>query len=113
MIKPSEFNRRVTLKAYTYTHNDSGGITPVLAESVEVWAKVIQTTGGTGTQEAQQLSYNNYSVTLRYREGLTTNWLVFYEDQVFKINSISVSEEGYKRFMVLSCSTTIRQSDWS
>lgn len=112
-INVSEMNRRVVLESYTYTQGDAGGSTPVLAESVTVWAKVEQKGGSMSFTQSQLMADATYQITMRYRSGVTTNWNVVYEGQTFMINKIVTDTEGYKRYMILDCSVSIAQQSWS
>ena len=112
-IKPSEFNRLVTMKSYTYSQGDSGAVTAVLAESFQTWAKVVQNGGNTGTNQGQEQSTANYTITIRYRPGVTENWNITYEGLTLKIGQLQIDNPAYKRYLIISCNVTIQQSDWS
>lgn len=112
-IRPSDFNRRATLKAYDYAQRDSGGTYGVLVESVDVWCMVENLSGSTNPTQGQIKSDADYKVTLRYNAAFTTNWIFYYEGMDMKIKNIQTDLEGYKRFMILLCSVSIQQQSWS
>lgn len=112
-IIPSEFNRRITLAAYDYSQGDSGGSTKVLKESVEVWGLVEGRTGVAVVGHAQEQWNYDYKITIRHQSKFNSNWIVYYENNVLKINALTTVEEGYKRFMVLRCTTTQKIQSWS
>ncbi len=113
MINVSEFNRRLEFKAYDYTQGDAGGLTAALKETITVWGKFEQNSGSTQVNQAQVMTNNNFTATIRYRAAFTTNWLILYEGQLYKINSIRTDTEGYKRYMIIDCSVSVSLTDWS
>ena len=113
MIKPSDFKNIGTMKAYTFSQTDSGGVNKVLAESLNVWMKFEQLGGGTGPSFSQIASDANFIATMRYNAAFNTNWILEYEGQNYKIDNIKTDDVSYKRFMILECSTSIKLQDWS
>lgn len=112
-INPSDFTRRITLTAYDYITGDSGGITPVLVETFDTWAKVEQKGGGMSANQAQMMADASAQITIRYRPQVTTNWNIVYEGQTYMINKIVLDNPGYKRFMIIDVSVSISQTSWS
>lgn len=112
-INPSEFTRRITLTSYGFTQGDAGGLSPVLAETFDTWAKWEQKGGGMSANQAQMMADASVQVIVRYRPQVTTNWIIVYEGQYYKINKIITDLPGYKRFMIIDCSVTIKQESWS
>lgn len=111
---PSELNQIISLLAYTSTQNDTGTVSATLIEQIDnVWAKIEQLGGHTDTNQAQQLSTANYRITVRYLPQLTENWLISYGNSVFKITQMQVDNPAYKRYLIIYCSITIQQTDWS
>lgn len=113
MVNASDFDRRITLKAYDYTQNSFGAPVRDLKETVTIWAKVTQKSGFTNTQEAQQQSQSFYEIFIRYQAKFNSNWVIEYENMELKIDNIKPDDEGNKRFMIIKASVTIRQEDWS
>lgn len=112
-VNPSEFTRRIVLVSYDYSEGDAGGLTPVLAEEFETWAKWEQKGGGMGLNQAQMMADATAQVTIRYRPQVTTNWNIIYEGQTYRIDKIVFDDPGYKRFMIIDCSVSIKQTSWS
>lgn len=112
-IIASDFNRRITLTSYNYSQSGSGGVSAVEAEIFDTWAKVEQKGGGVNSNQAQMMSDASYRITIRYRPQVTKNWNISYEGQTFIINSISFDNPAYKRFMIIDCSVSIKQTSWS
>ena len=113
-ISPSELNRLVNLVSYTYTQNDSGGLTPVIAEQITgAWATVDQLGGDARINQGQDKNFANYKIIVRYRSQMTENWMIVYEGQTMKIKQMQVDDTSYKRFWIIYCSTSIQQQSWS
>lgn len=112
-MRVSDFNRRITMKAYSTAQTATGGLTRVLAESVSVWAKVENRSGFVSTEYAQQIWSVNLTVTIRYQAKFDSNWVFEYEGQEYRINNITPISEGYKRFMVLRSSGAEKIENWS
>lgn len=101
------------MKAYTFTQGASGGNTRVLAESVPVWAHIVNTSGSVQSSFAQQIWQINLKVTIRYQAKFDSNWVFEYAGQEYKISDISPKDEGYKRFLVIRSSTSEKIESWS
>lgn len=112
-ISPSEFNRRITLTSYGYSVGDSGGLSPVEAETFDTWAKWEQKGGNMSANQAQMMADATAQATIRYRPQVTENWNIIYEGQVYMINKITLDNPGFKRFMIIDCSVSIQQTSWS
>lgn len=113
-INASELNRLVTLESYDFTTGDSGGITPVLAESLtDIWAKVESLNGGNVINQGQDKNFADFRITIRYRPQVTENWTINYEGQTLKIKQMQVDNTAYKRYLIIYASTTIKQESWS
>lgn len=109
----SELNRLITLESFTYSQNDSGGITPVLAEQLtNVWAKVEELNGGNVINQGQDKNYADFRITIRYHSQVNENWNIIYEGQTLKIKQMQLDNTAYKRYMIIYCSTDI-QHNWS
>jgi SPP1 family predicted phage head-tail adaptor len=114
MIAASDLNRLITLESYSYSQNDSGGLTPVLAEQLtDVWANIQQKGGDMRFNQAQMMADATYQITIRYKPQVTTNWNIIYEGQTYMINKIVLDNPAYKRFMIIDCSVSISQQSWS
>lgn len=112
-VLPSEFTRRITLTSYDYVQGDAGGVSAVAAESFDTWAKWEQKGGGMGANQEQMQGDENVRVTVRYRPQVTVNWFIVYEGQVYRINKMSFDNPGYKRFIIIECSVSIKLQSWS
>ena len=113
-INASDLNRLVTLESYDYSQNDSGGVTPVLAEQLAgIWAKVDELNGGNIINQGQDKNFADYRITVRYRPQVTENWLIIYEGKTLKIKQMQVDDTSYKRYLIIFASTTIQQQSWS
>ena len=99
--------------SYTYSQGDSGGLTKVIAETFETWAKIEQKGGTMNFSQAQLMADATYQVTIRYRAGVTQNWNIIYEGQTMQIKAITLDNPGYKRYMIIDCGLTIKQQSWS
>jgi SPP1 family predicted phage head-tail adaptor len=109
----SELNRLITLESYNYSTNDSGGITPVLAEQLtNIWAKVDELNGGNVINQGQDKNFADFRITIRYRPQVNENWNIIYEGQTLKIKQMQLDNTAYKRYMIIYASTTLEQS-WS
>jgi SPP1 family predicted phage head-tail adaptor len=113
-IAASDLNRQVTLQSYSFTQNDNGGVTPVLAEEIPgIWAKVDELNGGNMINQGQDKNFADYRVTIRYRPQVTENWTIIYEGQTLKIKQMQVDNTAYKRYWIIFASTSIQQQSWS
>ena len=114
MIVPSELNQLVDLVAYTYSQNTTGTVSAMVAETIPgVWARVKQRGGATNTMEAQQISTAQYEVVIRYLPQFTENWQIRWDGLTFKIDQIQYDNPAYRRYLIVSCSTLIKQENWS
>lgn len=114
MINASDLNRLVILESYTFTTNDSGGTSPVLAESIpNVWAKVEELSGGNVINQGQDKNFAEYRISIRYRPQVTENWNIIYEGQTLKIKQMQIDNTAYKRYLIIYASTTKQQESWS
>ncbi len=112
-MKVSNFNRMITLQAFSFVQDNAGGVSTDPVKIIDAWAHVEQIGGQTGPSQSQIMSDSTYKISIRYRRAITTNWLVVYENQTMKIDRIVTESEGYKSFMILYCSVSIAQTDWS
>lgn len=112
-INPSEFTRRITLTSYGFNQGSSGGLSAVLAETFDTWAKLDQKGGGMSANQAQMMADASAQFTMRYRPQVTQNWNIVYEEQTYMINKIVYDNPGYKRFMIIDCSVSIQLESWS
>jgi SPP1 family predicted phage head-tail adaptor len=113
-IAASDLNRQVTLQSYSFTQNDSGGVSPVLAEEIpDIWAKVDELNGGNVINQGQDKNFADFRITIRYRPQVTENWNIIYEGQTLKIKQMQVDNTAYKRYWIIFASTSIQQQSWS
>ena len=114
VVNPSQFTRLVDLVSYGYSTGDSGGVTPVLEETISsVWAKVEPLNGGNVINQGQDKNFADFRITIRYRPQVTENWNIIYQGQTLKVKQMQVDDEGYKRYLIIYASTTINQQGWS
>ena len=92
-----------------------GALVTSQAEKLTVWAKVIVNGGGTDFNYAQVMSNNNFQFVVRYYEAFNnrSNWVIKYDNQYFKINSIEVDKPNYRRYMLITAESSINQESWS
>lgn len=109
----SEFTRRITLISYDFTQGLTGGTSTKVAESFDTWAKWEQKSGGTNINQAQMMSDQGGTFTIRYRPQVTLNWNIVYEGQIYIINKINIVEPWFKKFMEIDVSSSIAQTSWS
>lgn len=93
-----KLNRRVTVKRYTTSQNEIGGLVAVLTGSWTKWADVFDRTGTMQKQYDQsQWSVDNIMV-MRYEEdrALRSNDVLEYESENYRIDNIQIRQEGHK-----------------
>lgn len=112
-INASDLNRQVTLESYDYSQNDSGGTSAVLAEQITTWANIVQLSGGDVINQGQDKNFSDFKITIRYRPQITENWNIVYEGMTLKIKQMQVDNPAYKRYIIISASTTLQPSSWS
>lgn len=110
----SALNRLIDLSSYSFNQDSSGGITPVLADSLlGIWANVIQLSAGSSVNFGQSQMFADYKITIRYRAQVNENWNVVYENQTMKIKRIEFNEPQYKKYMILYCAVSKSLESWS
>lgn len=100
-----EMRNRVTLKKYITTQDEGGGNVHELDENYAVWAKVEDKRGSSSFNKQQEWNYD-YKVTIRNR-NIDESYIVEYNDLQLAIKSLSVQEEGRKRFLILRCNVSV------
>lgn len=110
-----ELNRRVTVKSWTTAQDSGGGLSAVQLRSYSIWAKVEARSGQPFTSEEQQVWNYDYKITFRYERSriVGSNFTVDYDSKRLRINSISFSEEGNRKYCLCRCSTIDSSVDTS
>lgn len=110
-----KLNRRVTIKRWTSSTDDAGGLTSVQTASYSIWAKVEPRNGAVFTGQEQTLWNYDYKVTFRYERSrvVQSNFTIDYDGKRLRINSISFENEGERKYSVARCTTTDEQIDGS
>lgn len=105
MKKPiSDMNIRVTIKQWDEnSQDDAGGSSRTLVNSWIVWANKKDPSGNQIANEAQQNWSYSTVFKVRYRVEFKSNFTLTDSTGNWTINSVSVSEAGYKEFMFLNC----------
>ena len=103
-----QLNRRVTLKSYGSTQDEAGGLVPVTTASYSLWAKVEDRNGREFTNQQQEQWTYDYKVTFRYEKSriVKSNMTIDYDGKRLKINSLSFSNEGNRKYCVARCSAS-------
>ena len=103
-----QLNRRVTLKSYGSTQDEAGGLVPVTTASYSIWAKVEDRNGREFTNQQQEQWSYDYKVTFRYEKSrpVKSNMTIDYDGKRLKINSLSFSNEGNRKYCVARCSAS-------
>lgn len=101
-------NRKITLTSYTSTVDAGGGVSALADQIYTVWAKVESRSGSLFTSKEQALWNYDYKITFRYdtTKNITSNFTLDYDGKKLSINSLSIEEEGNRRFIIARCSTT-------
>lgn len=97
-------DRRIELVNYEDTQDGFGGPESVETERFEKWANVQDRSGNSFAAQAQKLYQYDAKVVIRYDVRVISRTIVLYEANRYKIESLSISEEGYKKEMILRCS---------
>ena len=103
-----QLNRRITIKSWTSSQDDAGGIISTETKSYTIWAKVESRNGMLFTGEQQRQWSYDYKITFRYDKCrvVSSNDTIDYDGKRLSINSISFQDEGNKKYCVARCSTT-------
>lgn len=93
-----KLNRRVTIRRYTTSQNAIGGLQAVQTGAWNKWAEVQERSGNiTRDYNQDQWSYDT-TIIMRYEKERPTrsNDVIFYESTPYRINSITIKNEGAK-----------------
>ena len=99
-------NRRPTFQNTGYTQDTGGGTTETVAEQWKAWAEIIDTPGGYFNAQAQVMVSASFKVTVRFDARFKATTRMIYEGQYCKCESMDVTEEGKKRFLILRYTKT-------
>lgn len=99
-------NRRISVRVTAATQNDQGGNEAAIIDSWEKWAHIENRTGKNTDPYQQQVWQYDYKITMRYEVSRPTqsNYEIVYGNEVLKINSVSIENEGFKQLEVCRCS---------
>ncbi len=104
----SEFNRRVTVRKYSFAQDDAGGNIKTLASSYPIWAKV-EPTAGNKTLDNEQVAYTKtFKVKVRWEQSRILDHTdeFLYNDNLLIIQSITKEAEGRTNFLNIDTYTT-------
>lgn len=103
-----KLNRRVTLKSWSSTQDEAGGVIPLITSTYVIWANVEDRTGHIMQGEQQRQWSYDYKVTFRYEKSrvVTSGMTIDYDSKRLAINSLSYENEGQRRYCIARCSTT-------
>lgn len=102
-----QLNRRVILRRWGSSVDDGGGILALLVSAWSRWAKVEDRQGSIVSPHAQEQWQYDYKITLRYEKSrpIQSNDTIDYDGKRLKIKSLSILEEGQRRYYVCRCTT--------
>lgn len=106
MPQIGKLNRRPTFQNLSYSVDAGGGTTATVAEEWKAWAEIIDTPGGFFNTQSQTMMSAGFKVTVRFDSRFKSTTRMIYEGQICKCESIDVTNEGYKNFLVLRYSKT-------
>lgn len=103
-----EMRNRITVKRYSYTQDDGGGTSAVLASSFSLWAKVDDRTGSAQVIEGRNAWAYNYKIEVRYDKlnPVLQGDVIEYDSKQIKILYIQKNQEG-KIFKLILGGNTI------
>jgi head-tail adaptor len=101
-----KLNRRPIFQNTDYSQDAGGGVTETVTEQWQSWAEIIDTGGGYANTQAQMIMSAGFMVTVRFDSRFNSATKMIYGGQVCKCESINVTKEGYKVFLVLRFSKT-------
>lgn len=117
-----DYNRRITVRRWTTSQNDGGGLTAVEVENWTLWANIenressaVNTGkrfGGNGSSsdpQQQEQWANGFKVYVRYypSKQIQNNDTIDYNGSRMLVNSVSTVNEGNAKTQVLFCTTTL------
>lgn len=106
--KIGEMDRRITVRSYTATRNETGDEVLTWADLCTVSAKIIYPTSGEsetylglGESGLQQTATRNIEFVIRYMSGINEKMRVLYDDVEYDITALA--EVGRRRFLRIKC----------
>lgn len=102
--KIGELNRRVIFENWTISQDAGSGNNKTIESNFYQWAKIENRDGRQFlNQDQQQWNYDS-KIIVRHNSSIVSTTTLVYENARYTIQSLSIDEEGTKRFMVLRCS---------
>ena len=100
-----KLNRRVTLKAWSSSQDEAGGVIPLVTSSYPIWANVEDRTGHMMQGEQRREWSYDYKVTFRYEKSRVaiSAMTIDYDSKRLTINSVSYQNEGTRKYCIARC----------
>lgn len=104
----SEFNRRVTIRKYSFAQDDGGGNVKSLQTSYPIWAKVEPTAGNKTLDNAQIAYTKTFKLKVRWEQSRILDHTdeIVYNDNLLVIQNITKEVEGRTNFLNIDTYTT-------
>lgn len=96
-----KLNRRPIFKNTLPTQDSGAGSTDVVSEQWQSWCEIIDTGGSTFLTQGTEITRSDFKVTTRFDGRFKSTTRMIYEGQVCKCNSLDITTEGYKQFLVM------------
>lgn len=106
-------NRRPLFQNTGFTQDAGGGPVETILEEWNQWAEIIDTSGSTFVTQGQEIQRADYKVTVRFDRRFKSTTRMVYEGQVCKCESLTVRDEGFKKYLVLRYTKTATWVDLS
>lgn len=95
-------NKRITFLTFEEGIDEMGQDTKKKVPIYTVWATVKPLTGTEPVEAGRIRPQQGYTITMRYRNGITTDMLIQYAGKLLEIQSVvNVEEAGY--MLILQC----------
>jgi len=101
-VKIGDLRHRITFQKETKTPDGHHGHTSTWEEVVTVWAKIEPVSGREYYYSHQLKNAISHKITIRYRDGITEELRIVFEERIMKIESL-INLEEQEWFMVLRC----------
>lgn len=101
-IAIGEMRERVTLQSPQRAPDGAGGQDITWTSGATVWAKVEEGRGRERLVGGRRAAETAFTLTIRYRSGITTEMRVLWKGRVLNITGLS-DPDGRKRFLELTC----------
>ena len=101
-VKISDLRHRITFQKERKIPDEHHGHTSLWDSVATVWAKVEPVSGREYYQSHQLKNAISHKITIRYRDGITEELRIVFEERIMKIESL-INLEEQEWFMVLRC----------